>query len=76
MKKLLSILLLVTITAIAYAEKSHKVTAKNKVIKPKQQQPAQQNDTAKRVQYDVRELDARMGRSMYVAPAQPVKPNK
>ena len=76
MKQLLSILLLVTITATTYAEKSHKATVKSKALKPKQQQSAQQVDTTKHVQYNVREIDARLGRSMYVAPAQPAKQGK
>ena len=71
MKKLLSILLLLTIAATAHAGKSHKATVKSKALKTKQQQSAQPIDTTKHVQYNVRELDARMGRSMYVAPAQP-----
>ncbi len=36
-------------------------------LKTKPQQSAQQVDTTKHLQYNVRELDACMGRSMYVA---------
>jgi hypothetical protein len=80
MKKLLSLLLLTVITVTAYAEKNHKAVAKNKTIKPKLQEqtatPAN-NDTAwhgtgNHYDYSQRELDPRIGRSMYVAPsAQP-----
>ncbi|PQJ12996.1 hypothetical protein CJD36_004430 [Flavipsychrobacter stenotrophus] len=76
MKQLLSILLLVTITATAYAEKNHKATAKSTVLNPKPQQSAQQVDTTKHVQYNERERDPRVGRSMYIAPAQPAKQGK
>ena len=76
MKQLLFILLLVTITATAHAEKSHKATVKSKALKPKQQQPTQQVDTTRHVQYNVRELDARLGRSMYIAPTQPTTQGK
>jgi hypothetical protein len=80
MKKLSILLLLSILTVAAHAEKNHKAVAKNKTIQPKLQEPAvtPTTDTAwhgtgNEHRYGQRELDPRIGRSMYVAPAPPAK---
>jgi hypothetical protein len=73
MKPLLT-LLLAAITATAYADNNHKADK----VKPAQAVPQPATDTAwhgtgTHNDYGQRELDPRLGRSMYVAPAPPAK---